>query len=92
MSDNNNDFKEKFLNKYIVPNYYTPQHLGIDNWSEEKIKNFKEYMRSVVDDSSIREFVDACISEFEDEYVEEEIKETPPPIILKNGKKVIIEE
>ena len=92
MSDNNNDFKEKFLNKYIVPNYYTPQHLGIDNWSEEKMKNFKEYMRSVVDDSSIREFVDSCINEFESEYVEEEVIVKETPIILKNGKKVIIEE
>jgi hypothetical protein len=37
--------KRRFLDRYIVPNFYTQEDLGIEDWSESKVERFKEFVK-----------------------------------------------
>jgi hypothetical protein len=56
----------KFLEMFIVPNFYTPEQLDIQDWSEDKINMFKEYMTDrICWDDAVRQLIDGFISDFE---------------------------
>ena len=74
----NRKLERDFLRKFIVPNYYLPEHFEMmKSWSTDKIYAFKEFMVKQIcyDDSIIREYVEEVAYEFDNEYVEEDAVE-----------------
>lgn len=69
----NTDIKKEFLAKYIVPNFYKPEHFEkMEDWNQEKIEKFKNYMiKQICYHDAIREIVEEYIQHFEEEEEEE---------------------
>ncbi len=41
--------ENKMLKAFIIPNYYLPEHFDImDDWNENKVEKFKEYMTNII--------------------------------------------
>lgn len=64
----NSKLIELMTERFIIPNWYEPHHFNIENWSDDKVSRFKEYMvRMVCGYDPVREFVEECIEQFEEE-------------------------
>lgn len=74
-SNTNTDFKRKFLEEFIVPNFYKPQHLGIQHWNKEKVDEFKQFMAETIcwegDENPIHKYMLSLIVDFENKIKEE---------------------
>ena len=72
MDDNEYAYTTEMCRRYIVPNWYLPEHFDeMEGWSEARIDGFKEYLTKVVCAyDSVKQFVREVIHSFEQDYPE----------------------
>ena len=58
------NLEEKFLNTYIVPGFYEPEHFDeMEGWDSKKVQAFKDYLEKRHDGA--RELVEEALRDFE---------------------------
>ena len=58
------NLEEKFLNTYIVPGFYEPEHFEeMEGWDSKKVQAFKDYLEKRHD--GVRELVEEALRDFE---------------------------
>jgi predicted NAD-dependent protein-ADP-ribosyltransferase YbiA (DUF1768 family) len=75
VEDDTTRLENKMLKTFIIPNYYLPEHFDImDNWNENKVEKFKEYMTNIIcsgGDDFLRNFIEETAQNFLEEYQED---------------------
>lgn len=79
---------KEFLSKFIVPNFYKPEDFGIEEWSEDKMDRFKDYLTDVSElHYAIYSHMRVAINEFEEqEEITKEISAKYKPVPEPNKK------
>ncbi len=74
MSDDEYAYTTEMCRRYIVPNWYLPEHFDVmEGWSEERVENFKRYLTKVVcAHDSVKEFVEEVLYHFINDNPEED--------------------
>ena len=74
--------KQRFLNKYLVPNFYSKEHFErTKEWSDDKWDDFKRFVDNsdsiyeIVKDDLLKQLMDDFIDEKKREEEEEEVLE-----------------
>ena len=69
---------ERFLNKYLVPNFFLKEHFISymeEEWSDDKWYDFKEYVNKWACTGELNEIMEELMKNFESDYEEYENKE-----------------
>ena len=69
------DLDNKFLDMYIVPNYYVEGDFEqMEDWNEDKVNKFKKFMyKQMGMDDAIRDVVDMYIEMFDADFVAQKV-------------------
>eukprot|EP01051_Picozoa_sp_SAG22_P009705 SAG22_NODE_827_length_6957_cov_4.434821_4_plen_146_part_00 len=68
------EVNEKFLSRYIVPNYFLPEQLGV---KPNEVEGFKKYVQGWACSGAVNEIMEEVLANFRSENDESENDEPP---------------
>ena len=65
---------DEMLSKFIIPNWYKPNHFEqMKGWDEEKVERFKDYLsKCVCSHDEIKEYVEEVLNNFIGDHEDED--------------------